>query len=96
MNSNHEIGSKIGQLGFYIVVNIFGIVMVGKGVLHLSNDAAAGYFELLLGTVILISTPWAQKKTSETNSNKVMPVWWVLVMGFFAVYAFIGMINPFI
>ena len=88
--------SKFRRLGFYIVINLLMIVMVGKGVLHLSKGAAAGYFELLLGTALLICMPWIQDNARDTNPDWEMPLLWVVLMGCFAIYAYIGMINPFI
>ena len=70
--------------------------MVGKGVLHLSKGAAAGYFELILGTVILICTPWFQDNARDADPGWKMPLLWVVLMGCIAIYAYFGMINPFI
>ena len=97
-NSNYslQIKSKFRRLGFFIVANLLMVVMVGKGVMHLSNGASAGYVELLLGSVFLICMPWIQDNVRDVKPEWEAPFFFVFLMGLFAASAFFSMVNPFI
>ena len=88
--------SKFSHLAFFGVTNLLMLVMVGRGVLHLRDGALAGIGELLLGTVVLVCMPWIQHGVRDANPNWAMPLLWVVLMGAFALYAYFGMVNPFI
>ncbi len=87
---------KSRHVVFYIVLNLLGIVFVGKGVLLLSAAVSAGIGYLLLGCVMLICTPWIQHRISEADPDWEIPPVLMLAMYWYAVLEFIGMINPFI
>lgn len=94
--NNIRSSSQFHQALLFTVLNLLMLVMVGKGMVHLSHGASAGYLELLLGTLGLICTPFVQAKTQNINPSWTMPMYWIFLMGFFGVYAFLGMVNPFI
>jgi hypothetical protein len=87
---------KFRRLSFPVVMNLWGIVMVGKGILLMSKGAPAGIMMLSLGTLILVLSPWVQSDINKADPPGTPPAFWLVLMGAFAVYAFIEMINPFI
>jgi len=82
--------------GFCLVANLLGIVLVGKGVLLMNQGASAGIGLLFFGTLILLCSPWIQHSFRDADNDWAPPAVWVVLMGLFAVYAFMGMINPLI
>lgn len=87
---------KLQRLLVYSALNLLMAVMVGKGMLHLSNGASAGYLELLLGALVLICIPWVQDRQRDVNPDWPKSIYWALPMGIFGLYAFFGMVNPFV
>ena len=87
---------KFRPIGLCLVMNIFGIVCVGKGVALLSTGAHAGIGWLSWGTLILLVSPWAQDGIRDEALEPPAFWFWVFIMGAFAVYAFVDMVNALI